>query len=189
VLKAGECSSLVLIDFGISCHYINPRTEKHCPERSNVGFKGTLKYASLNAHQHHSQSPRDDLRSWLYSVVELLDGTLPWAGKGNSFDIQDKKSSISDRILLKHFPKEFLEITKYIWALKYRSVVNYNYLMYQVIAALKKVDEYVSGKFDWELLSDNQIEQTSIIPVLPKAADYVNQFPKTELILVEEHFR
>jgi len=49
---------------------------------------------------------------------------------------------------MKHLPTEFVEIAKYIRALQYESIVDYNYLMYQVIAALKKIDEYVSDSFD-----------------------------------------
>ena len=48
------------------------------PARPEAAFRGSTTYASVHAHTHHDQGRRDDLWSWLYVVVELLEGTLPW---------------------------------------------------------------------------------------------------------------
>ena len=43
-----------------------------------MGFRGTIRYASLNAHYGRDLSRVDDLWSLLYILVEFATGTLPW---------------------------------------------------------------------------------------------------------------
>ncbi|EFJ45567.1 hypothetical protein VOLCADRAFT_118310 [Volvox carteri f. nagariensis] len=39
---------------------------------------GSTTYASVHAHAEQDLGRRDDLWSWLYCTIELLEGTLPW---------------------------------------------------------------------------------------------------------------
>jgi serine/threonine protein kinase len=174
LLKSGQFSPLVLIDFGVTRRFIDPRTRRPYPQQRRAAFKGTHRYASLNAQAERDQSPRDDLTSWLYSVVELAVGQLPWDGEEDSMD---RKRLISDRRLLVQLPREFRHIAHYICALKYESVVDYNYLMHLVLAAFWRVNGPVSQPFDWELLTDEQSQELSQIP-LPKASDYAALIPR-----------
>lgn len=48
------------------------------PSRGEMGWRGTTRYGSLNAHQRQDLARRDDLESWLYMIVELTKGSLPW---------------------------------------------------------------------------------------------------------------
>ena len=43
--------------------------------RENCQFRGTSTYASINAHLKLDLSRRDDLWSWLYIIIELIEGT------------------------------------------------------------------------------------------------------------------
>ena len=51
-------------------------------ESGAVLFRGSTTYASPAAHSGRDASRRDDLWSWLYSVSELVVGTLPWRRRG-----------------------------------------------------------------------------------------------------------
>jgi serine/threonine protein kinase len=177
LLKSGQFSPLVLIDFGVTRRFIDPRTGRPYPQQRHVSFKGTHRYASPNAQAERDQSWRDDLTSWLYSVVELAVGRLPWDGEDDSMDIRDRKRSVSDRKLLAHLPRELMYIAHYIRTLKYESVVNYDYLMQLVLAAVWRVDGQGNQPFDWELFPDEQCQKLSDIP-LPKASDYVALIPR-----------
>lgn len=51
---------------------------------------GTDRYCSLNAHYRLEQSRRDDLFSFIFMIVELAEGRLPWRSCRNK-DIPDAK--------------------------------------------------------------------------------------------------
>lgn len=48
------------------------------PERPEAPFRGSTSYASVPIMEQRDQGRRDDLWSWLYILVELLEGALPW---------------------------------------------------------------------------------------------------------------
>ena len=93
----------VVLDFGLSTRFVDasgnvlpprpPEKRKSCnfpspspsssasaatPAESVVLFRGSTTYASPAAHSGRDASRRDDLWSWIYSVSELVVGTLPW---------------------------------------------------------------------------------------------------------------
>ncbi|WPT10851.1 Putative serine/threonine-protein kinase [Picochlorum sp. SENEW3] len=76
----GRCmAQWTLLDFGLARKVIG-NDGRQMPERKDTSFRGTTGYASINAHDQRDLSWRDDLWSWFYTVVELLQGTLPWKG-------------------------------------------------------------------------------------------------------------
>lgn len=76
---------IYLIDFGLVQH-IPTKEQFEQQRRSNKvnAFRGTLRYASLNAHQGKMLGCVDDLHSLLFVMVELHTGKLPWS------NLQDK---------------------------------------------------------------------------------------------------
>ncbi|KAG7666938.1 putative Ditrans,polycis-undecaprenyl-diphosphate synthase [Nannochloris sp. 'desiccata'] len=69
--------SWMLIDFGLARLYLDEKNEV-LPPRQDAGFRGSTTYASLNAHEDKDLGRRDDLWSWFYVLVEMIEGTLPW---------------------------------------------------------------------------------------------------------------
>lgn len=66
-----------LIDFGLSKTYLDDNN-RPLSERKNCGFRGSTTYASINAHDNRDLGRRDDIWGWIYTIIELLDGKLPW---------------------------------------------------------------------------------------------------------------
>ena len=46
--------------------------------RTNAEFRGTISYASLNAHLKKDLSRRDDLWSYFFTILDFFDEPLPW---------------------------------------------------------------------------------------------------------------
>jgi serine/threonine protein kinase len=185
LLRCGSRNPLVLIDFGLSRRYIDPETREPYPERDRCAFRGTAKYSSINAHRYHDQAPRDDLVSWLYSMVELIDGFLPWSSERDPTIIQRRKQSTSDRSLFWSLPREFLDIWSYLKTLKYWSKPNYEYIICLLTRVLDET-RAVEAKFDWEFLHPDVIAHYSPISVLPTAIDYVSTIPRVEPSDIED---
>ncbi|KAF9219438.1 kinase-like protein [Gyrodon lividus] len=82
LLSLRDSSRVILIDYGIAC----PRPQVSSPKRYDPELDrrqvvGTLKWASLNAHNGLHLSWRDDLISLGYVLLFLLRGSLPWVSR------------------------------------------------------------------------------------------------------------
>lgn len=77
------------------------------PERENVGLRGTYNYASLNSHQGKDLSRRDDLISFMYSLIDMSE-VLPWKGKDKPFEDVIKAKTLC--LYEVPYPSDFFEI-------------------------------------------------------------------------------
>eukprot|EP00775_Hariotina_reticulata_P009220 gene9220-9385_t len=66
----------LLIDFGLARRYTDD-VGSHLPRRTDASFRGSTTYASVHAHRDEDLSRRDDLWSWMYMIIELIDGEGP----------------------------------------------------------------------------------------------------------------
>jgi casein kinase 1 len=73
-----NCSSLYIIDFGLSRKYVN-KNGSHIEFQDNLPFVGTDMFSSISALRGKEQSRRDDLESVLYMSLYFLLGGLPWS--------------------------------------------------------------------------------------------------------------
>ncbi|CAI5437584.1 unnamed protein product [Caenorhabditis angaria] len=96
--------------------------------RSKSVFRGTVRYCSLNVHQHKEQGRHDDLYGALYAMIETLTATLPWKG----------------------CPKSFLEIASNLRKLKYQDTPPYLSYMEKLKNDLPKGMK-MTDPFEWNL--------------------------------------
>ncbi|TRY58362.1 hypothetical protein DNTS_034205, partial [Danionella cerebrum] len=71
------CRTCYMLDFGLARQFTNSCQEVR-PPRPVAGFRGTVRYASVNAHRNKEMGRHDDLWSLFYMLVEFLVGQLPW---------------------------------------------------------------------------------------------------------------
>lgn len=144
-LLRNDGKSVCLIDFGLSTHYIF--NNRHILSESSKGV-GTVDFQSLAAHRGTTLSRRDDMESWVYSILYLHDHTLPWAELDANEVFYKKKSS--GKQLAAEFPP-FNTIYNDIINLKFMEEPHYEKyerLLYKLVSKIPEdkqvlnLDEY-----------------------------------------------
>jgi tau tubulin kinase len=152
--ERNELRKVYMLDFGMCRRYIrddgtgNPRTP-----RVQAGFRGTVRYASINCHKSMELSRKDDLETWMYQQVELTKGALPWRNVQKPEEVGQYKEScrtnLGIRELLGGCPRRYMSILAYIDEIGYYDVPNYQKicgLMRRALASLR-LNEF---PYDWE---------------------------------------
>ena len=70
-----QMKKVYMLDFGLARQYTNAAGEVR-PPRAAAGFRGTVRYASVNAHKNKEMGRHDDLWSLFYMLVEFITGKL-----------------------------------------------------------------------------------------------------------------
>lgn len=93
-LRRDDPTEICLLDFGLVRPFMKPGTTNQIrPPRSSAGFRGTVRYASINAHNYRELGRHDDLWSMYYMLVEFLSGQLPWHRKSEKDVVKDIKTN------------------------------------------------------------------------------------------------
>lgn len=150
---------ICLIDFGLCRKYIDDKG-KIIPPRDEPGFTGTCRYASVNAHNYNELGRRDDIISWIYTMVELADSKLPWPGTKDREATRTMKRDITATSLLKSFSDEILDIYREVRKLKYEDKPDYDLYKKLLQDAINECTEKRAG-FDWEYYSRKLVEEVS----------------------------
>ncbi|KAM3718810.1 Tau-tubulin kinase [Dirofilaria immitis] len=126
--------------------------------RSQIGFRGTLRYVSSTVHSRHETGPRDDLISWFYSMIELINGKLPWSDLNIEKDVGEAKKNATLESLCKNQPNTSLEFAKYITSLDTITIPNYEkmYTIFRTIVLTKYKDD---SPFEWEVFKSDKIKR------------------------------
>ena len=135
-----------LIDFGLVKKF-EQKNEKdnEIVEANSKGFVGTLTYGSLSAHYNEELSKKDDLWSFFFMLLDLLNEKLPWRNcSDNEKEILETKLKCindPDKYLFLTITKNNKEITNifnYIKTLKYETEPDYEYISNQLVILKNK---------------------------------------------------
>lgn len=165
VIRNSKIHPVVLIDFGLSRQYINNKGDL-IKARDRPGYVGTNMYASISAHGGLELSQRDDLFSWFYSVIKILTSELPW----DEF-VEDRCKTYRSKVftpieqLTRKMPHQFKNIYDIITALAINETPDYNMIIDLIIQAMEENGCSWNDPYDWELISNEEIEKISIIPM------------------------
>lgn len=128
---------LKLIDFGLAEEYVDRGSKKIRPEKFNNGFRGTMRYASMHSHEGVLLSPRDDLMSWFYSLVELAEGELPWYGREGNEEVLSLKRKTRWWQLCRQSRFYMVRLYAYIRGLGYAKKPDYQFMFRMLESAMK----------------------------------------------------
>lgn len=117
-----------MLDFGLARQYTTGTGEVRCP-RAAAGFRGTVRYASINAHRNREMGRHDDLWSLFYMLVEFVNGQLPWRKIKDKEQVGLTKEKYDHRILLKHLPSDLKQFLEHIQSLTYADRPDYTVML------------------------------------------------------------
>ncbi|XP_041122486.1 tau-tubulin kinase 2 isoform X3 [Polyodon spathula] len=118
--------------------------------RPVAGFRGTVRYASVNAHKNKEMGRHDDLWSLFYMLVEFMVGQLPWRKIKDKEQVGKLKDTYDHRLMLKHLPPEFTVFLDHVLSLDYFTKPDYTLLMSVFENSMKTFGVVENDPYDWE---------------------------------------
>ncbi|XP_038822911.1 tau-tubulin kinase 2-like [Salvelinus namaycush] len=143
------CRTCYMLDFGLARQFTNSCQEVR-PPRPVAGFRGTVRYASVNAHKNKEMGRHDDLWSLFYMLVEFMVGQLPWRKIKDKEHVGKLKDSYDHRLMLKHLPAEFTVFLDHISNLDYFTKPDYQLLLSVFDNSMKTYNVVENDPYDWE---------------------------------------
>ncbi|XP_046383667.1 tau-tubulin kinase homolog Asator isoform X7 [Ischnura elegans] len=138
-----------MLDFGLARQYTTVTGEVRAP-RAAAGFRGTVRYASINAHKNKEMGRHDDLWSLFYMLAEFVNGQLPWRKIKDKEQVGLMKEKYDHRLLLKHLPSDLRQFLDHIQSLEYADKPDYAMLTGLFERCMKRRGVKESDPYDWE---------------------------------------
>lgn len=148
--ETADQGTIYILDYGL-CRKFVGNNGMVIPARETVGFRGTVRYASLAAHENKELSRRDDLWSLYYLFIELLTGQLPWRKTNDKAAVAKLKVEYSPETLAKAFPSEVEEIVQHIRRLQYADKPDYRAIRACFTKMLTKNNMKLDDPYDWQV--------------------------------------
>ncbi|XP_022248897.1 tau-tubulin kinase homolog Asator-like [Limulus polyphemus] len=171
------CRKVYMLDFGLARQYVTASGEVRAP-RVAAGFRGTVRYASINAHKNKEMGRHDDLWSLFYMLVEFVNGQLPWRKIKDKEEVGVMKEKYDHRLLLKHLPSDFCQFLDHIVNLDYYQRPDYTMLAGLFERSMKRRGVRNSDPYDWEKnYTDNSMTTTTSPDIISKPTLQENASP------------
>lgn len=132
-----KSNKINIIDFGLSRQYI--KNGIHIKNKSRTNLLGTAIFASIHNHRGEELSRRDDLESFIYTIIYCGEGELPWEHIENKHNLTNEeynneilriKLQTSNEKLINHLKKwkNALKIIDYVRNLQFEEKPDYDKL-------------------------------------------------------------
>ncbi|XP_051579069.1 tau-tubulin kinase 2 [Myxocyprinus asiaticus] len=148
------CRTCYMLDFGLARQFTNSCQEVR-PPRPVAGFRGTVRYASVNAHKNKEMGRHDDLWSLFYMLVEFMVGQLPWRKIKDKEQVGKLKETYDHRLMLKHLPPDFNVFLDHISNLDYFTKPDYQLLRTVFENSMRTYNVVENDPYDWERMSSD----------------------------------
>lgn len=178
-----DSKKVFMLDFGLARQYTTPSGEVR-PPRAAAGFRGTVRYASVNAHKNKEMGRHDDLWSLFYMLVEFLAGQLPWRKIKDKEQVGQKKEEYDHTQMLKNMPPEFKTFLEHIESLEYLDKPDYSLMHNLFEQCIRRKGIKDSDPYDWEKIYTDSVATTTTTspPIGMKATTGLGLHGATEVI-------
>ncbi|XP_062499359.1 tau-tubulin kinase 2-like [Corticium candelabrum] len=164
---------LYILDFGLSRQFLDSAGKLRVA-RTVAGFRGTVRYASVNAHKSKELGRHDDIISLFYMLVEFTIGQLPWRKLKEKEVVGKIKSEFDHSMFLKELPSEFGPFWHHLKGLTYEQKPDFSLLLSLLHKAIIGRGYKDTDRYDWEKnWVDGSITTTttSSVPLAAAAAN------------------
>ncbi|XP_061173857.1 serine/threonine-protein kinase MRCK beta-like isoform X2 [Saccostrea echinata] len=178
-----DSKKVFMLDFGLARQYTTPTGEVR-PPRAAAGFRGTVRYASVNAHKNKEMGRHDDLWSLFYMLVEFLAGQLPWRKIKDKEQVGQMKEKYDHTQMLKNMPPEFKTFLEHIESLEYHDKPDYSLMHNLFEQCIRRKAIKDNDPYDWEKIYTDSVATTTTTspPIGLKATTGLGLHGATEVI-------
>ncbi|GMS99567.1 hypothetical protein PENTCL1PPCAC_21742, partial [Pristionchus entomophagus] len=149
---------IYMFDFGLARKHVDKQGNV-IPQRKEIGWRGTSRYGSLEAHRRKDLSRRDDVESWFYLVIEVTTGSLPWRLVPDRPKVYAAKMYAREAGRKQFFdncPKVYDEFMAKIDALQYAHEPPYEFFLSELRSLCKAGAYRERESFDWDEGEDSR---------------------------------
>ncbi|KAJ8706424.1 hypothetical protein PYW08_011050 [Mythimna loreyi] len=173
-----NCRKVYMLDFGLARQYTTSNGQVR-PPRAAAGFRGTVRYASINAHKNKEMGRHDDLWSLFYMLVEFVNGQLPWRKIKDKEQVGLMKEKYDHRLLLKHLPSELRQFLEHVQQLEYADTPDYAMLTSLLERCCKRRGIRDTDPYDWEKDAVSVSRTRAAVHAAPEHATPHDTMPDT----------
>ena len=142
-----ENRQVFIVDFGLAKKHLDSENQP-VPKRKNADFRGTVSFASLNAHNNVDLARRDDMWSLYFTMLDFLNEKLEWREQRDFTIVQVKdiktKCLRNPKRKLWVGPtkqvKEVHDILNHIHSLRYIDMPNYQLVINNLLQIYNKYE-------------------------------------------------
>jgi len=149
--------NIYIFDFGLS----KIKEDYFQPEKKTNSVLGTIRYASIRAHEGYPLSYRDDFESLMYMIIYLYNRKLPWQGipgkskSDKNQKVLEMKKNIELSQLCYKLPIEYQKIIRYCRNLEFNEKPKYDILIKIIEDRLIGFGFDTKDSYDWSKFKTN----------------------------------
>jgi serine/threonine protein kinase len=136
-----------LIDYGLSKVY-RKADGQMVRKKENCEFRGTISYASVNAHLRNDLSCRDDLWSFLFVLFDIVQIQLPWKNNINKEEVLGMKEDFiknPEKYVKRNcIQNEVVQLVRYANGLDFYDIPDYDFVK-NILSWMKNKDTHTES--------------------------------------------
>ncbi|CAM2701007.1 unnamed protein product [Rotaria socialis] len=171
---------IFIIDFGLARKYIDCDQNLR-PARVEAGFRGTIRYASVNAHNNRELGRHDDLWSFFYMLIEFLIGSLPWSKIKDKESVGHIKETYDHNRFLSYLPNDIDRFLEHLKELHYEDKPDYEFIRSLFLLSIQRLGYHDDDPYDWE----TSFEQNEISSLIKNEQQQQQQQQKNSSLEIE----